>query len=183
MAAFKKSTDLLLRPDPDNNPLTHSLDDSAFPLDDSFLCPPDRPYLGRWGGWGDDIGLVDNVVYRPGAISIGGLIKNQLGSGAGAEQHHGRPPDSQGVPGKVQPKKKLLFGRAKRRHGRPPGSKGPTTISPPSAIALKDSSMLTAGVTVQCVMGGTVTVPFYPHFLLSLSQVLLPQLRNSTRPR
>jgi hypothetical protein len=65
------------------------------------------------------------------------------------------PPDSQGVPDKVQPKKKRLFGRAKRRDVSPPGSKGPTTISPPSAIALKDSSMLSVGVTVQCVMGDT----------------------------
>ena len=63
-------------------------------------------------------------------MSIEGLIKNQLGSGGGAEQHHGRPLDSQGVPDKVQLKKKRLFGRAKWRHGRPPGFKGPTTISP-----------------------------------------------------
>ena len=125
MAAFKKLTDLLLRSDPDKNPLTHSLDDSAFPLDDSFLWPPDRPYLGRWRGWWDDIGLVDNVVYKPGAIPIGSLVKNQLGSGGGAEQHHGRPPDSQGVPEKAQPKKKRLFGKAKRRHGRPPRLQGP----------------------------------------------------------
>ena len=67
------------------------------------------------------------------------------------------PPGSQGVPDKVQPKKKRLFGRAKRRHGRPPGFKGPTTISPPSAIALKGSSMLSVGVTAQSAMGDTVT--------------------------
>ena len=97
-------------------------------------------------------------------MPIGGLIKNHLGSGGGAEQHHGRPPDSQGVPDEVQPKKKRLFGRAKRRHGRPPGSKGPTTISPPSAIALKDSSMLSVGVTVQSAMGDTVTGIFLSAF-------------------
>ena len=117
-----------------------------------FFWLHDRRNLGRWGGCRDDIGLVDNVVYKPGATSIGGLIKNQLGSGGGSEQHHGRPPDSQGVPDKVQPKKKRLFGRAKRRDVSPPGSKGPTTISPPSAIALKDSSMLSVGVTVQSAM-------------------------------
>ncbi len=103
MAAVKKLTDLFPCPDPDKNPLTHSLDDLAFPLDDSFLWLPNRPCLGRWGDWQDDIDLVDNVVYRPGAISIGGLIKSQLGSGGGAKQHHGRPPDSQSVPDKVQP--------------------------------------------------------------------------------
>ena len=81
MAAFNKLTDLCLRLDPDKNPPTHPLDDSACPLEDSFLWPPDRPYLGRWGGWRDDIGLVDNVVYKPGAMPIGGLIKSQLGSG------------------------------------------------------------------------------------------------------
>ncbi len=97
-------------------------------------------------------------------MSIGGLIKNQLGSGGGAEQHHGRPPDSQGVPGKVQPKKKHLFGRAKRRNRRPPGFKGPTTISPPSAIALKDSSMLSVGVTVQSAIGDTATGTFLSTF-------------------
>ena len=37
LAAFKKLTDLLLRPDPDKNPPTHSLDDSAYPLEDSFF--------------------------------------------------------------------------------------------------------------------------------------------------
>ncbi len=68
-----------------------------------------------------------------------------------------RPPDSQGVPDKVQPKKKRLFGRAKRHHGRPPGYKGPTTISSPPAIALKDSPMLSVGATVQSAMGGAVT--------------------------
>ena len=35
------------------------------------------------------------------------------------------PPDSQSVLDKVQPKKKRLFGRAKRRHGRPPRLQGP----------------------------------------------------------
>ena len=164
MAAFKKLTNLIPRPGRDTNPLTHSLDDSAFPLDDPSLRLLNRPYLGGWGGSRDDIGLVDNVVYRPGAISIGGLIKNQLGSGAGAEQHHGRPPDSQGVPGKVQLKKKRLFGRAKRRHGRPPGSKGPTTISPPSAIALKDSFTLSVGVTVHSATGETITGTYLSTF-------------------
>ena len=142
LAAFKKLTKLIPRPGRDTNPLTHSLDDSAFPLDDSFLWLLNRPYLGGWGGSRDDNGLVDNVVYKPGAISIGGHIKNRLERGGGAEQRHRRHPDSQGVPDKVQPKKKRLSGRAKRRHGRPPGFKGPTTISPPSATALKDSSML-----------------------------------------
>ncbi len=84
-------------------------------------------------------------------------ITNQLGSGRGAEQRHGRPPNSQGVPDKAQLKKKRLFGRAKRRHGRPLGSKGLTTISPPSAIALKESSTLPVGVTVHNSTGGTVT--------------------------
>ncbi len=74
------------------------------------------------------------------------------------------PPDSQGVPGKVQPKKKRFIGRAKRRHGRPPGSKGPTTISQPSAIALKDSSMLSVGVTIQSARGETVTGTFLSAF-------------------
>ena len=37
LAAFKKLTDLLLRPDPNKNPPTHSLDDSAYPLEDSFF--------------------------------------------------------------------------------------------------------------------------------------------------
>ncbi len=37
LAAFKKFTDLLLRPGPDKNPPTHSLDDSAYPLEDSFF--------------------------------------------------------------------------------------------------------------------------------------------------
>ncbi len=50
LAAFKKLTDLLLRPGPGKNPPTHSLDDSAFPLEDSFRWLPDRPYMGRWGG-------------------------------------------------------------------------------------------------------------------------------------
>ncbi len=50
LATFKKLTDLLLRPDPDKNLPTHSLGDSAFPLDDSVLWLPCRPYLGRWGG-------------------------------------------------------------------------------------------------------------------------------------
>ena len=67
------------------------------------------------------------------------------------------PPRLYGVPDEVHPKKKRLFGRAKRRHGRPPGSKGPTTISPPSAIALKDFSMLSVGVTAQSSMRDTVT--------------------------
>ncbi len=70
------------------------------------------------------------------------------------------PPDSQGVPDKVQLKKKNLFGRAKRRHGRPPGSTGPTTISPLSATALKDSSTLSVGVTVHSAMGDTVAGTF-----------------------
>ncbi len=118
------------------------------------------------------------MVYKSGAMSIGSQIKNQLGSSGGAEQRHGRPPDSQGVPDKVQLKKKRLFGGARWRHGRPPGSQGPTTISPPSAIALKDSSVLSVGVTVH-----SATVPFYPPFLLSLRQVLLPQLRNTSRPQ
>ena len=65
------------------------------------------------------------MVYKPGAMSIGGHIKNQLRSGGGAEQRHGRPPDSQGVPDKAQLKKKRLFGKAKRRHGRPPRLQGP----------------------------------------------------------
>ncbi len=104
------------------------------------------------------------MVYKPEIMSIGGLIKNQLGSGGVAELHHGRHPDSQSVPGKVQPKKKRLFGRAKRRHGRPPGFKGPTTISPPSAIALKDSYMLSVGVAVQSTLGGTVTGTFLSAF-------------------
>ncbi len=60
LATFKKSTDLRLLPDPDKNSPTHSFDDSAYPLEDSFLWPPDLPYLGRWGSWRDDIGLVDN---------------------------------------------------------------------------------------------------------------------------
>ena len=50
LAAFKKLTNLIPRPGRDTNPLTHSLDNSAFPLEDSFLCLPDRPYLGRWKG-------------------------------------------------------------------------------------------------------------------------------------
>jgi hypothetical protein len=74
LAAFKKLTDLFFRPDPDKNPPTHFLDDSAYPFEDSFLWPPGRPYLRKWGGWRDDIGLVDNVVYKPGAMSIGGHI-------------------------------------------------------------------------------------------------------------
>ena len=74
------------------------------------------------------------------------------------------PPDSQGVPDKVQPKKKRLFGGAKRRHGRPPGFKGPTTISPPSATALKDSSMFSVGVTVHSATGDTVTGNFISAF-------------------
>jgi hypothetical protein len=73
---YQKLTDLLLRPDLDRNPPTQSLNDSAFPLEDSFPWLPDRPYLGRRGGWRDDIGLVDNVVHMPGAMSIGDLIKN-----------------------------------------------------------------------------------------------------------
>ncbi len=97
-------------------------------------------------------------------MPVGGQIKNQLGSGGGAEQRHGRPPDSQGVPEKVQLKKKRLFDRAKRRHGRPPGSQCPTTISPPSAIALKDSSALSVGVTVQSATGDTVTGTFLSTF-------------------
>jgi hypothetical protein len=104
------------------------------------------------------------MVYKPGAMTVGGQIKNQLGSGGGAEQRHGRPPDSQGVPDKVQFKKKRLFGRAKRRHGRPPDSQDPTTISPPSAIALKDSSMLSVGAAVQSAMGDTVAGTFLSTF-------------------
>ena len=167
LAAFKKLTRLIPRPGRDTNPLTHSLDDSALSLDDPSLRLLYRPSLGRREGWRDDISLADNVVYKPGAMPIGGLIKNQLGSGGGAEQHHGRPPDSpdsQGVPDKVQFKKKRLFGRAKRRHGRPPDSQDPTTISPPSAIALKDSPMLSVGVTVHSATGDTVTGTFYPPF-------------------
>ncbi len=97
-------------------------------------------------------------------MSIGGKIKSQLGSGGGAEQLHERPPDSQGVPEKVQLKKKRLFGGARRRSGRPPGSKGPTTISPPSAIALKDSSTLPVGVTVQSATGDTATSTYLSAF-------------------
>ena len=66
------------------------------------------------------------------------------------------------------PKKKRLFGRAKRRHGRPPGFKGPTTISPPSAIALKDSTMLSVGAAVQSAMGDTVTGTFLCTFFCCL---------------
>ncbi len=51
MAAFKKLTGLLPRPDPDKNLLTHSLDDLAFPLD-LFLWLPNCPYSGRWGAGG-----------------------------------------------------------------------------------------------------------------------------------
>jgi hypothetical protein len=47
--AFKKLTDLLLHPDPDNNLPTHSLDDSAYPLEDSFLWPPT---VHTWEGGG-----------------------------------------------------------------------------------------------------------------------------------
>ena len=164
LAAFKKLTSLIPRPGRDTNPLTHSLDDSALSLDDPSLRLLYRPSLGRREGWRDDISLADNVVYKHGAMPIGGLIKNQLGSGGGAEQHHGRPPDSQGVPDKAQPKKKRLFGRAKRRHGRPPGFQGPTTISPPSATALKDSSMLSVGAAAQSAMGDTVTGTFLSTF-------------------
>ncbi len=116
-------------------------------------------------------------------MSIWGQIKSQLGSSGVSEQRHGRPPDFQGVPGKVQLKKKRLFGGARRRNGRPPGSQGPTTISPPPVIALKGSFMLSMGVAVQSATGDTVTGTFYPPFLFSLRQVLLPQLRNTTRPR
>jgi hypothetical protein len=76
------------------------------------------------------------------------------------------PPDSQGLPDKVQPMKKHLFGGARRRHGRPPGSQGPTTISPPSAIALKGSSMLSVGVTVHSAAGDTVTGTFLSAFFV-----------------
>ncbi len=52
LAAFKKLTDLIPRPDRDTNPLTYSLGDSAFPLDDSPLWLLNRPYLGKVGGAG-----------------------------------------------------------------------------------------------------------------------------------
>ena len=52
LAAFKKLTNLIPRPGLDTNPLTHSLGDSAFPLDDSPLWLLNRPYLGKVGGAG-----------------------------------------------------------------------------------------------------------------------------------
>ncbi len=74
------------------------------------------------------------------------------------------PPDFQGVPDKAQPKKGASSAGPSGATDAPPGSKGPTTISPPSAFALKDSSMLSVGVTVQSVMGDTVTGTFLSAF-------------------
>ncbi len=56
----------------------------------------------------------------------------------------------------------------------PPGSQGPSTISPPSAIALKGSLMLSVGVTVHSATGDTVTGPFLSTF---------SAVSNTTRPR
>jgi hypothetical protein len=91
------------------------------------------------------------MVYKPGAIPVGGQIKSQLGSGGGAEQRHGRRPDSQGVTGEDQLKKKRLFGRVKQRHGRPPRLRGPyhhivTTRDRPQGLFYA----LSGGCSSQC---------------------------------
>ena len=40
----------------------------------------------------DDLGLDDNVVYKPDLMYIGELVKDQRESGGGSKQRHGRPP-------------------------------------------------------------------------------------------
>ena len=44
-AAIKELIDLLLRPNPDKNPPTRSLDDLAYSLEDSFLWPPTTAHI------------------------------------------------------------------------------------------------------------------------------------------
>ena len=43
--------------------------------------------------------------------------------------------------------------------------------------------MLSVGLQFTVLPETHLQVPFYPPFLLSLRQVLLPQLRNTTSPR
>jgi hypothetical protein len=95
--------------------------------------------------------MMELVWYQIGLVPMGfGTSKPaSMLSGGGAKQRNGCPPDSQGLHDKVQLKKKRLFGGARRRHGRPSGSQGPTIVSPASAIALKDSSMLSVGIKVR----------------------------------
>ncbi len=90
-------------------------------------------------------------------------IKNQLGSGGGAEQRHERPPDSL-CPTKLSSRRSASSAGPGGATDAPPGSQGPTTISPPSAIALKDSPILSVGVTVYSATGGTVTGTFLSTF-------------------
>jgi hypothetical protein len=51
-----------------------------------------------------------------------------------------------------------------------PDSQGPSTISPPSAITLKESSTLSAGVTVHSATGYTVAGTFLSAFSVVSSQ-------------
>ncbi len=112
-----------------------------------------------------------------------GHTKNQSGSDGGAKQCHGRPPDSKGVPDKVQPKKKRLFGGPGGATDAPPA---PKALPPFRRHPRSPSRALLCcqwGLQFTVLWETQLQVPFYPPFLLSLRKVWLPQLRNTTIPR
>ena len=164
LAAFRKLVDLLLGLDPDKKPPTIS-------LDDSFIWLLDRRYLGRWwAGCSDDLGLDDEVVYKPEIEPADVPMVVPPGEPAGEPEGN--------LPKKKRTGRTTRSGGA-RRHGRPPDSQGLNTMPPPSAITFKDSTTLPVGVSGHSAAGDTVTGIFLS--TLAVNSTPGPATSTSTR--
>jgi hypothetical protein len=122
----QKLTDLLFRPDSDKNPPTHSLEDLAYPSRTRSSGSPTAHTSWEGGGlagWQSASSTTWSTSLGPYRLEV--ISRTSWGAVAVPSSATDAPPDSQGMPSNIRPKKKRLFGGARRRHGRPPGSQGP----------------------------------------------------------